>query len=37
VRLLPPLIISESEVDFFIEKFDEVLSEIKQQKFKVQI
>jgi acetylornithine/N-succinyldiaminopimelate aminotransferase len=37
VRLLPPLIINESEVDFFIEKFDEVLSEIKQQKFKVQI
>ncbi len=37
VRLLPPLIISENEVDFFIEKFDEVLSEIKQQKFKVQI
>jgi len=37
VRLLPPLIISESEVDFFIEKFDEVLNEIKQQKFKVQI
>jgi len=35
--LLPPLIINESDVDLFIEKFDDVLSGIKQQNLKVQI
>lgn len=33
VRLLPPLIIEKEHVDLFIEKFDEVLNEIKQQNF----
>lgn len=31
VRLLPPFIINEGHVDFFIEKFDEVLNEFQQQ------
>ncbi|CUT02367.1 acetylornithine aminotransferase apoenzyme [Candidatus Kryptobacter tengchongensis] len=30
IRLLPPLIIEKEHVDLFIEKFDEVLNEIKQ-------
>ncbi|MEN3038951.1 MAG: aspartate aminotransferase family protein [Candidatus Kryptonium sp.] len=31
IRLLPPLIIQKEHVDLFVEKFDEVLEEIKQQ------
>ncbi|MFN3135440.1 MAG: aspartate aminotransferase family protein [Candidatus Kryptonium sp.] len=34
IRLLPPLIIEKEHVDLFIEKFDEVLNEIKQQSFR---
>jgi len=33
VRLLPPFIINENHVDFFIEKFEEVLNEVQQQNF----
>lgn len=33
VRLLPPLVIKEEQINFFIEKFDEVLNEIQQQSF----
>jgi acetylornithine aminotransferase len=31
VRLLPPFIIKEEHIDFFIEKFDEILNEFQQQ------
>ncbi|MCX7762740.1 MAG: aspartate aminotransferase family protein [Candidatus Kryptonium sp.] len=31
IRLLPPLIIQKEHVDLFVDKFDELLSEIKQQ------
>ena len=31
IRLLPPLVIKEEQINFFIEKFDEVLNEIQQQ------
>ena len=34
IRLLPPLIIEKEHVDLFIEKFDEVLNEIKQQSLR---
>ncbi len=33
IRLLPPLVIKEEQINFFIEKFDEVLNEIQQQSF----
>lgn len=34
IRLLPPLIIEKEHVDLFIEKFDEVLNEIKRQSLR---